>query len=439
MKESRVNIVTLGCSKNTVDSQKLMRQLTAGGYSVTADSPDPSDIVIINTCGFILDAREESIDTIISHAEAIKRRGRGKLFVMGCLSERYRTELEASIPEVDSWFGVNRPEEVISHLGLAYRPELTGERILPGPKHYAYLKISEGCDRTCAFCAIPDIRGRYTSVPLEELAAEASYLTSTGVKELILIAQDLTLYGTDIYGKQMLPELVRQLSDTEGLEWIRLHYLYPSGFPYEILEMMQDNRKICRYIDIPIQHISDNVLRRMRREHSGEETRRLLNDIRRIVPDAAVRTTVIAGHPGETEEDFSELLRFVEEYRFDRLGAFRYSHEENTHAWLSYADDFSEKEKERRVSEIMELQQRISGEINASKRGEVVRVIIDRKEGLFHVGRTQFDSPEVDQEVLITTDRKIEPGTFIDVKITGSTEFDLYAEETGSRGASVNK
>ncbi len=428
MKSNRVNIVTLGCSKNTVDSQKLMRQLTAGGYSVVADASDPADIVIINTCGFILDAKEESIETIISHAEAIKRRGRGKLFVMGCLSERYRTELETSIPEVDGWFGVNRPQEVISHLGLAYHTELTGERILPGPKHYACLKISEGCDRTCAFCAIPDIRGRYSSVPLEELATEASYLASTGVKELILIAQDLTLYGNDIYGRQMLPELVRQLSGIEGIEWIRLHYLYPSGFPYEILEMMHDNHKICRYIDIPIQHISDNVLRRMRREHSGAETRRLLNDIRRMVPDAAVRTTVIAGHPGETQEDFNELLRFVEEYRFERLGAFRYSHEENTHAWLSYSDDLSEREKERRVSKIMELQQRISREINASLKGQVVRVIIDRKEGLFHVGRTQHDSPEVDQEVLITTAKNIKPGTFIDVKITGSGEFDLYAE-----------
>ncbi|MDF1559154.1 MAG: MiaB/RimO family radical SAM methylthiotransferase, partial [Bacteroidales bacterium] len=289
MKNNRVNIVTLGCSKNTVDSQKLMRQLTAGGYSVIADASDSADIVIINTCGFILDAREESIDTIISHAETIKRRGRGKLFVMGCLSERYRKDLEASMPEVDGWFGVNRPQEIISHLGLTYRPELTGERILPGLKHYAYLKISEGCDRTCAFCAIPDIRGRYSSVPLEELAAEASCLASAGVKELILIAQDLTLYGTDIYGRQMLPELVRQLTDIKEIEWIRLHYLYPSGFPYEILEMMQDNHKICRYIDIPIQHISDNVLRRMRREHNSEETRRLLNDIRRMVPDAAVR------------------------------------------------------------------------------------------------------------------------------------------------------
>jgi ribosomal protein S12 methylthiotransferase len=432
MKGNRVNIVTLGCSKNTVDSQKLMRQLTAGGYSVAADSSATADIIIINTCGFILDAREESIETIISHAEAIKRSGRGKLFVMGCLSERYRTELEASLPEVDGWFGVNRPQEVISHLGLAYHPELTGERILPGPKHYAYLKISEGCDRTCAFCAIPDIRGRYSSVPLDELAAEASYLAAAGVKELILIAQDLTLYGTDIYGRQMLPDLVRQLSDIEGIEWIRLHYLYPSGFPYEILEMMQYNNKICKYIDIPIQHISDNVLKRMRREHSSADTRRLLNDIRKMVPDAAVRTTVIAGHPGETEADFRELLRFVEEYRFERLGAFRYSHEENTHAWHSYSDELSEKEKERRVSMIMELQQRISGEINASRKGEVVRMIVDRKEGLFHVGRTQHDSPEVDQEVLVTTDRNIEPGTFIDVKITGSTEFDLYAEEPGN-------
>lgn len=428
MKRNRVNIVTLGCSKNTVDSQKLMRQLEAGGYTIASESADPADIVVINTCGFIHDAKEESVDTIIRHAEAIRKEGRGKLFVMGCLVERYRKELSDSLPEVDGWFGVNRPQEIISHLGLAYRRELNGERVITGPSHYAYLKVSEGCDRTCAFCAIPDIRGRYISTPVEELVEEARKLADGGVRELILIAQDLTLYGTDLYGRQMLPELVMRLSAISNLEWIRLHYLYPSDFPMEILEMMQDNNKICRYIDIPIQHISDKVLKMMRREHDSAGTRRLLADIRRMVPDAAVRTTVIAGHPGETEKEFNELTDYIREYRFDRLGAFRYSHEENTHAALRYSDDIPEKTKERRVARIMELQQEISSERNSLMTGTVVRVIIDRKEGLFHVGRSQHDSPEVDQEILVTGGKNIEPGTFIDVKITGSTEFDLYAE-----------
>lgn len=428
MKHNRVSIVTLGCSKNTVDSQKLMRQLEAGGYSVTAESADPADIVIINTCGFIHDAKEESVDTIIRHAEAIRSQGHGKLFVMGCLVERYRNGLQKELPEVDGWFGVNRPQEIISRLGLVYRQELNGERILTGPAHYAYLKVSEGCDRTCAFCAIPDIRGRYISTPMEELVDEARMLASRGVKELILIAQDLTLYGTDLYGRQMLPELVRRLTEIGSLGWVRLHYLYPSDFPMEILEMMQDNPKICRYIDLPIQHISDNVLKMMRREHDGAGTRKLLADIRRMLPDAAVRTTVIAGHPGETEKDYRELLDFIGEYRFDRLGAFRYSHEENTHGALNYKDTVPERTKERRVAGIMKLQQEISASRNAAMTGREMRVIIDRKEGLFHVGRSQHDSPEVDQEILVTGAGNIEPGTFIDVKITGSTEFDLYAE-----------
>jgi ribosomal protein S12 methylthiotransferase len=427
-KRNRVNIVTLGCSKNTVDSQKLMRQLEAGGYSVAAESSGPADIVIINTCGFIHDAREESVDTIIRQAEAIRKEGTGKLFVMGCLVERYRNELIDSLPEVDGWFGVNRPQEIISHLGLAYRQELNGERIMTGPSHYAYLKVSEGCDRTCAFCAIPDIRGRYISTPVEELVEEARKLASGGVRELILIAQDLTLYGTDLYGRKMLPELVRRLTEIENLGWIRLHYLYPADFPVEILEMMQDNPKICRYIDIPIQHISDRMLKMMRREHDSAGTRRLLADIRRMLPDAAVRTTVIAGHPGETEKEFKELIDYIREYRFDRLGAFRYSHEENTHAALQYSDSIPERTKEKRVAKIMGLQQEISAERNAAMTGRIMTVIIDRREGLFHVGRSQYDSPEVDQEVLVTGIKNIEPGTFIDVKITGSTEFDLYAE-----------
>ena len=429
MKGNRVNIVTLGCSKNTVDSQKLIRQLEAGGYSVMADSEVPADIVIINTCGFINDAREESIETILRHAEAIRKEGRGRLLVMGCLVERYRRELHDELPEVDGWFGVNRPQEIISHLGLAYRPELNGERVLTGPSHYAYLKISEGCDRTCAFCAIPDIRGRYISTPMEELVDEARLLANGGVRELILIAQDITLYGTDIYGRQMLPELVSRLSAIEELGWIRLHYLYPSDFPVELLEMMQDNPKICKYIDLPIQHISDKVLRMMRREHNSAGTRQLLSDIRRLVPGAAVRTTVIAGHPGETEKEFGELLGFIREYRFDRLGAFRYSHEENTHAALHFSDITPERIKEKRVAEIMALQQEISATRNAAMVGKVIKVITDRREGLFLVGRSEHDSPEIDQEILITGSGNIEPGTFINVKVTGSTEFDLYAEK----------
>lgn len=428
MKNNRVNIVTLGCSKNTVDSQKLMRQLTAGGYKVTAESSDPSDIIIINTCGFINDAKEESIDTIIRHAEDIRKEGRGRLIVMGCLAERYQKELQASLPEVDAWFGVNRPQDITDHLGMVYHPELQGERMMTGATHYAYLKVSEGCDRACAFCAIPEIRGRYTSVPLEELVAEANSLASAGVRELILIAQDLTLYGYDLYGKQMLPELVRQLSAIDRISWIRLHYLYPSDFPYEILEMMNDNARICRYIDIPIQHISDRVLKAMRREHNSAATRTLLADIRRITPDAAVRTTLITGHPGETDKEFEELLKFVDEYRFDRLGVFRYSHEENTYAYLNYNEEITEKVKQKRVDRLMDIQQQISGENNAALKGKVMKVIVDRKEGLFQVGRSQYDSPEVDQEILIRSDRNIEPGTFVDVKITGSTEFDLYAE-----------
>jgi ribosomal protein S12 methylthiotransferase len=428
MNNNRVNIVTLGCSKNTVDSQKLMRQLTAGGYKVTAESSDPSDIVIVNTCGFINDAKEESIDTIIRYAEAIRQEGRGRLIVMGCLAERYRRELQSSLPEVNAWFGVNRPQEITGHLGMVYHPELQDERILTGTNHFAYLKVSEGCDRACAFCAIPHIRGRYTSVPMEELVAEANKLAMAGVRELILIAQDLTLYGYDLYGRQMLPELVRQLIAIDAISWIRLHYLYPSDFPYEILEMMHDNPKICRYIDLPIQHISDSVLKAMRREHSSAATRSLLADIHRIVPDAAVRTTLIAGHPGETEKEFGELLKFVEEYRFERLGVFRYSHEEDTYGHLHYKDEIPEKTKQKRVERLMELQQSISGEINSTMTGTVMKVIVDRKEGLFHISRSQYDSPEVDQEILISTDKNIKPGTFVDVKVTGSTEFDLYAE-----------
>lgn len=428
MRNNRVNIITLGCSKNLVDSQKLLRQLEAGGYVVSAESEDPSEVVIINTCGFIHDAREESIDTILRQAELIRERGRGQLFVMGCMVEKYRKELSDAIPEVTAWFGVNRPEEVTGRLGLVYNENLYGERVITGPRHYAYMKISEGCDRTCSFCAIPDIRGRYTSVPEERLIAEAETLAAGGVKELILIAQDITLYGYDIYGKPALTSLVDKLTRVNGIEWVRLHYLYPSDFPYEILDMMQDNEKICKYIDLPIQHTSDHMLSLMRRTHRGSDTRELLYEIRRRVPEAAIRTTVIAGHPGETEDDFRELMDFLGEFRFDRLGAFGYSHEENTHSYLTMKDDIPERVKQKRVAEIMEQQQAVSLELNRRRVGQIMKVLIDRREGLFNVGRSQFDSPEVDQEILITSGKIIEPGTFVNIRVTGSAEFDLYGE-----------
>jgi len=430
MKGNKVNIVTLGCSKNLVDSQKLMRQLVASGYSVVNDSSKPSDIVIINTCGFIMDAKQESIDTIIAHANSISERGEGRLIVMGCMAERYKEDLISAMPEVKEWFGVNKPEEIIAGLGKVYHPELTGERILTGPGHYAYLKIAEGCDRTCAFCAIPGIRGRYNSTPVEKLVEEARFLASQGVKELILIAQDLSYYGIDLYGKQKLTDLVRELAMIEKIEWIRLHYLYPSNFPMDLLDLMKSDPKICRYIDIPIQHISDNILKKMRRAHGSADTKKLLKEIRTKLPDAVIRTTVIAGHPGESDENFSELLGFIKDFRFDRLGAFRYSHEEDTYGFLNYTDDIPEKTKEKRVSRIMKLQQKISGELNEKRVGETISVIIDRKEGVFYIGHSQYDSPEVDQEILITSSKKIEPGSFVNVKITGSTEFDLYGEVT---------
>ncbi len=428
MKEKLVNIITLGCSKNTVDSQKLLRQLNAGGYTVKADYNGPSDIVIINTCGFILDAKEESINTIISHIGEIKRRGSGRLIVMGCLAERYRNELKEELPEVDAWFGVNNPAEIVKSLGQIYHPELNGERILPSSKHYAYLKIAEGCDRTCAFCAIPAIRGPYHSVPVEDLMAESEYLASQGVKELILIAQDLSYYGIDIYGRQSLTELVSRLASISGIEWIRLHYLYPANFPMDLIDLMLKEKKICRYIDIPIQHVSDSVLKKMKRSHSGAETITLLNEIRRRLPDAAIRTTVIAGHPGESEDDFNMLLDFIKSFRFERLGAFPYSHEEDTYGYIHYSDEISDRIKEKRVELIMQAQQEISEEKNSKAPGKIVKVIVDRREGMFYIGRSMHDSPEVDQEILITSEKKIKPGTFIDVRITGFNEYDLYAE-----------
>lgn len=427
MKKNKINIVTLGCSKNVVDSEKLMRQLTAGGFDVIYDSEDTSaGTVIINTCGFIKDAKEESIDTILKFVRAKEKKHIDNLYVMGCLAERYINELRKEIPEVKKYFGVNNVADVLKELGLTLRDDLLTERMLSGPAHYAYLKISEGCNRTCAFCAIPAIRGKYISRPVDELVKEAQGLAETGVKELILIAQDLSYYGLDLYKKQALTDLVSELVKIESIEWIRLHYLYPANFPMELITLMKENPKICRYIDIPVQHISDRMLGLMRRSHNRRETESVLNAIRKELPEAVIRTTLIVGHPGETEKDFLELKKFVSDFHFDRLGVFGYSHEEDTYSYREYSDDISEEVKESRVAELMELQQEISAGLNEEKTGKNFRVLIDRKEGEFFIGRTEYDSPEVDQEVLIPAEYDLTPGNFYDILINQVTDFDLY-------------
>lgn len=429
MNKNKINIVTLGCSKNVVDSEKLLRQLSAGGFEVVHDSDDLSaGTVIINTCGFIRDAKEESIDTILRF---VKARNSGKidnLYVMGCLAERYMEELRHEIPEVKQYFGVSNMQDILGTMGLVLRNDLLTSRMLTGPSHYAYLKISEGCDRTCAFCAIPAIRGKYVSRPVEELAEEALRLAETGVREIILIAQDLCYYGIDLYKKQMLPSLVRELLKIKELDWIRLHYLYPANLPDELISLINENARICKYIDIPVQHISDKMLRLMKRSHNSNDTRNILDKIRKDLPGAAIRTTLITGHPGETEDDFSELKEFVKTFRFDRLGVFAYSHEEDTFSYRSYNDEIPDDVKQARVSELMDIQQEISAELNASRTGRTYRVLVDRREGEFYMGRTEFDSPEVDQEVLIPSLYSIVPGNFYDITITDSAEFDLYGK-----------
>lgn len=427
--KNRINIITLGCSKNVVDSEKLLRQLSAGGFDVIHDSNDTSaSVVIINTCGFIRDAQEESIDTILRFVRAKEKGEIKNLYVMGCLAERYMHELKNEIPEVKKYFGVNNITEVLGEFGLKLRDDLLNERMLTGPDHYAYLKISEGCDRTCAFCAIPLIRGKYTSRPIDDLVYEAVSLADSGVKELILIAQDLSYYGLDLYKKQALADLVTELVKVPKLEWIRLHYLYPANFPMDLIPVIKANKKICRYIDIPIQHITDNMLQLMRRSHDREETLHVLNTIRKELPGAAIRTTLIAGHPGETEEEYNVLRNFVSEFRFDRLGVFSYSHEEDTWSHKKYEDSVPEEVKEERVSELMDIQQEISAALNQSRIGSTMKVVIDRKEGKYFIGRTEYDSPEVDQEVLIPADFNLLPGNFYDVQITEATEFDLYGK-----------
>ncbi|HBZ20716.1 MAG TPA: 30S ribosomal protein S12 methylthiotransferase RimO [Bacteroidales bacterium] len=423
----KINIVTLGCSKNTVDSEKLLMQIREGGYSVVYDPSDFSaDTVIINTCGFINDAKEQSIDTILRFVKASQAGEINNLYVMGCLSERYMDALKTEIPEVKKYFGVNNMNLILQELGIGLKKEQIYERILTGPGHYAYLKVSEGCDRKCSFCSIPLIRGKCISRPIEELTREAAYLAGQGVKELILIAQDLSYYGLDLYKTQKLPELITELLKIESFEWIRLHYLYPANFPEEVFSLMQNNPRICRYIDIPIQHISGKMLEIMKRSHYENGTRRFLNKIRKELPGAAIRTTLIAGHPGETEKEFNELKEFISEFRFDRLGVFAYSHEEGTYSYDNYNDDISQNVKESRVAELMSIQQSVSEELNREKTGKVFKVLIDRRDAEYFVGRTEFDSPEVDNEVLISTEYNLIPGNFYNIKIIGSSDFDLF-------------
>ncbi|MBA4322037.1 MAG: 30S ribosomal protein S12 methylthiotransferase RimO [Odoribacter sp.] len=427
MQNRKINIVTLGCSKNVVDSEKLMKQLQAGGFEFVSDNGDTSaGTVIINTCGFINDAKEESIDTILRFVQAKQTGKIENLYVMGCLAERYMDVLKHEIPEVSSYFGVNNFNDILSEMGVSLNKNLLSDRTLTGPGHYAYLKVSEGCDRSCAFCAIPIIRGKCISRPIESLVEEATILAKRGVKELILIAQDLSYYGLDLYKSQKLPDLLTELLKIESLVWIRLHYLFPANFPLELIQIIRDNPKICRYIDIPIQHITDNMLNLMKRTHNRKETEELLRLFRKEIPGVAIRTTLIAGHPGETESDYNELKKIVSEFRFDRLGVFSYSHEEDTYSFNNYSDDIPHSVKEARVSELMEIQQQISDDLNSAKTGNVYKVVIDRREGEYFIGRTESDSPEVDQEVLVPSEYQLKIGNFYNIRITQSSEFDLY-------------
>jgi ribosomal protein S12 methylthiotransferase len=428
-KDDIVNIVTLGCSKNLVDSEYLMKQLDAGSLKVIHDAnPADARTVIINTCGFIKDAKEESINTILQYIKAKENGLLDKVFVMGCLSERYKKDLQIEIPDVDRYFGSNDIRKIVESLGVDYKQNLVGERLTTTPSHYAYLKISEGCDRNCSFCAIPLMRGKHRSKSMEQLVYEARLLVDKGVKELMLIAQDLTYYGVDIYRKQRLPDLLRTLADIDGLEWIRLHYAYPAGFPKEVLQVMKERENICNYLDIPFQHISNNVLKKMHRGNTRQHTYELIDYFRSEIPDLTLRTTLLAGHPGEGEEEFEELKEFVETIKFDRLGVFTYSEEDDTFSARNFKDAIPESLKEARATEIMELQQFISGELNRKKAGKILKVLIDRKEGEFFIGRSEADSPEVDNEVLVKSDTELKIGNFYPVTITSATDFDLFGE-----------
>lgn len=428
MKKNTIDIITLGCSKNLVDSEHLMRQLEEAGYHVTHDAERPQgEIAVINTCGFIGDAKEESINMILEFAQAKEEGLLKKLYVMGCLSERYLKELAIEIPQVDKFYGKFNWKELLHDLGKNYREELHNERVLTTPTHYAYLKISEGCDRKCSYCAIPIITGRHVSRPMEEILQEVRYLVDRGVKEFQIIAQELTYYGVDLYHKQMLPELVERIADIPGVEWIRLHYAYPAHFPTDLFRVMRERPNVCKYMDIALQHISDNMLQKMRRHVTKEQTYQLIENFRKEVPGIHLRTTLMVGHPGETEADFEELKEFVRKVRFDRMGAFAYSEEEGTFAANNYEDNISQEVKQARLDELMAIQQEISSELSAAKIGRQMKVIIDRVEGDYYIGRTEFDSPEVDPEVLIERNGKqLIIGNFYQVEIVNSDDFDLY-------------
>ncbi len=428
-----VNVITLGCSKNLVDSEFMLKQLKASGFEIHHDTDKQADVVIINTCGFINDAKEESINTILHWAELKKESRISQLYVMGCLSERYKEELMKELPEADGFYGVNDLNQLLQDLNAPFRKELLSERIITTHSHYAYLKIAEGCDHKCAFCAIPSIRGKNISKPIENLVREAEFLAESGVKEVMLIAQDLTWYGVDLYGKKNLALLLNNLTQVNGIEWIRLHYAYPLAFPMDVLDSIRDNPKICNYLDIPLQHINNRILTSMKRGLSGDKTRKLISDIRKKVPGIAIRTSLIVGFPGETTEEFNELYEFVKEIEFDRLGVFTYSHEEKTPAF-KLQDNVRPAVKARRAEKLMTLQQEISAAKNNSLHGSILKVVIDRQEGDTFIGRTEFDSPEVDNEVIIPRNEEliskfnIAPGRFINVRVTGSDMYDLYGE-----------
>lgn len=426
LKKNKINVVTLGCSKNVYDSEVLMGQLRANGKDVVHE--EEGNVVVINTCGFIANAKEESVNTILEYVQKKEDGVVDKVFVTGCLSERYKPDLQKEIPDVDQYFGTTELPGLLKALGADYKHELIGERLTTTPKNYAYLKIAEGCDRPCSFCAIPIMRGKHRSTPIEEIIIEAEKLAAKGVKELILIAQDLTYYGLDLYKKRDLARLLKELVKVEGVEWIRLHYAFPTGFPMEVLEVMRDEPKVCNYIDIPLQHIADPILKSMRRGTTQAKTTKLLEEFRAAVPKMAIRTTLIVGYPGETEEHYQTLKQWVTEQRFERMGCFTYSHEENTHAY-QLEDDVPEEVKMQRANEIMDIQSQISWELNQQKIGNEYRVIIDRKEGSYYIGRTEFDSPDVDNEVLVNAEEGyLRTGEFFNVKITGAEDFDLYAE-----------
>lgn len=429
MKKNRIDVITLGCSKNLVDSELLMKQLLANGYTVKHDPDKPEgEIAVINTCGFIGDAKEESINMILEFAEAKKARKLSKLFVMGCLTERYMDELKAEIPEVDNFYGKFNWKMLISDLGKSFKQDIALERSITTPKHYAYLKISEGCNRTCSYCSIPIMTGKHQSRPIEEIEEEVRNLVATGVKEFQVIAQDLSFYGYDNYKQAKLPELIERIAKIEGVEWIRLHYAYPANFSYDLLRVMRENDNVCKYLDIALQHVSDNMLTKMRRNISKQATYDLMKRIREEVPGIHLRTTLMVGHPGETKKDFEELLQFVNDMRFERMGAFPYSHEDGTYAYDNYKDSISDATKQERMDLLMSAQEKIAFETNEEKIGKTLKVVVDKEESDYYVGRTEYDSPEVDPEVLIKKNKMLNIGEFYNVKITDTQSFDLYGE-----------